>query len=336
MGALAGPEGRDCVPDLETGGGQTTVSRYFVDVAGGTASQGLARPGETVTATAAAPAAGKAFDHWQVESSADGFALEDAENGTVRFSMPAGAVRLTAVYADASTGGSGGSGSGTGGSGGGSTGTGSGTGSTGSGSGTEAEPEDPDIPLGTPAFQDVPAGAWYEKAVAYVCEKGLMAGTGSGAFSPDQNTTRGMVVTILYRLAGSPAVESAPDFRDVAAGMWYTDAVAWGAANGLVNGYGDGRFGPEDPVTREQMAAFLYRYAEYRGDDVTASGDLSAFTDGAAASGWAAEALAWAVEHGILSGKGNGILDPGGTATRAETAQMLMNGMENRQNGAPS
>ena len=317
---LKNPEGQDCVPDLETGGSQTTVSRYFVDVAGGTASQNLARPGETVTATAASPAAGKVFDHWTAESDAVGFALEDAEAETVRFSMPSGAVRLTAVYTDAPTGGTG-SGSGGGG----------GSGSTGSGSGTEAEPEDPDIPLGALTFPDVPAGAWYEKAVAYVCEKGLMTGTGSETFSPDQNTTRGMIVTILYRLAGSPSVETGPDFRDVSAGMWYTDAVAWGSANGLVNGYGDGRFGPEDPITREQLAAFLYRYAMSQGEDVTVSGDLTAFTDGAEASGWAAEALAWAVERGILSGKGNGVLDPTGTATRAETAQMLMNAMENRK-----
>ena len=84
--------------------------------------------------------------------------------------------------------------------------------------------------------------------------------------------------------------------------MWYTDAVAWGSANGLVNGYGDGRFGPEDPITREQLAAFLYRYAMSQGEDVTVSGDLTAFTDGAEASGWAAEALAWAVGLGILNG----------------------------------
>ena len=110
----------------------------------------------------------------------------------------------------------------------------------------------------------------------------------------------------------------------VAAGAWYANAVDWAAGEGIVSGYGNGKFGPEDNITREQMALILYGYAQYKGYDVSASGELSSFTDGASTSSWAAEAVQWAVGSGLLSGKGGGVLDPQGTATRAEAASIFM------------
>lgn len=172
-------------------------------------------------------------------------------------------------------------------------------------------------------FGDVAEDAWYADAVRYVYENGIMTGTGDGSFSPGQNLTRGMMVTMLYRMAGQPAV-SGTAFTDVADGAWYADGAVWAAANGVASGYGGGAFGPEDPITREQMALFLYNFAGFRGDDRTASGSLSAFSDGGQVSGWAAQAVQWAVAQGLLQGS-NGALNPQGTATRAEVAQFMAN-----------
>lgn len=172
-------------------------------------------------------------------------------------------------------------------------------------------------------FTDVAAGAWYEEAVRYVYEKGLMSGTSSTSFRPEDATTRGMIVTILYRLEGTPAASPAR-FDDVAAGRYYTDAVAWAAANGIVSGYGNGSFGPEDVITREQIAAILYRYAAYKGYDVSGRADLSGYTDRAQVSGYAAEAMAWANAAGLMTGTSASTLTPGGPATRAQAAALLM------------
>lgn len=133
-----------------------------------------------------------------------------------------------------------------------------------------------------------------------------------------------MLVTILYRLEGSPAVQDASPFADVPAGTWYTDAVIWGAANGIVEGYGDGRFGPTDPVTREQVASILYRYTAYRGVDVSAEASLDGYVDEASVSTWAEQAVEWAVAEGLISGTDAKALMPAGRASRAETAQILM------------
>ena len=135
-----------------------------------------------------------------------------------------------------------------------------------------------------------------------------------------------MFATVLYRIAGEPAVTGENPFTDVEADAWYTDAVVWAAGEGIISGYGDGRFGTNDPVTREQMAAILYRYIQTQGQGFTGSWMfLLDFTDADQVSPWADEAMHWMVMKGIISGKGNGILDPKGTATRAEVAQIVMN-----------
>ena len=176
-------------------------------------------------------------------------------------------------------------------------------------------------------FTDVDAGAWYAEAVTYVSDNGIMNGTSATTFAPTMNLTRNMMAQILYNMEKQPDVTGSNPFNDVPAGQWYTDAVVWAAANDIVNGY-NGSFQPNASITREQMAAILYRYAQYKGYDTSAKGSLDTFTDGSATSGWAVEAMTWAVGEGILSGKGNGKLDPTGTATRAEVAQIMMNFLE--------
>ena len=170
--------------------------------------------------------------------------------------------------------------------------------------------------------------AWYYDAVAYVYEKDIMTGTNDGTtFSPTQNLTRGMMARILYNLEGSPDLNSENlgyPFADVSGDAWYADGVYWARQNGIVEGYGDNTFGPEDPITREQMAAILYNYAKFKGEDLNTSADLSTFTDGAQVSDWAVYAMKWAVAEKLIQGSNNS-LDPLGTATRAEVAQLFMN-----------
>ena len=186
---------------------------------------------------------------------------------------------------------------------------------------TAVEPE----PEGLP-FTDVTSGDWFYDAVAYVYDKGMMEGTTDTTFAPAMNLTRSMIAQVLYNLEERPEAPGAAGFPDVAAGAWYADAVNWAAARGIVKGYDTGAFGPEDSVTREQLAAILYRYAQVKGYDTTQGGmAVREFSDSASISDWAQEAMAWAVNAQVLSGKGNGVLDPQGTATRAEVAQMLMN-----------
>ena len=186
---------------------------------------------------------------------------------------------------------------------------------------TAVEPE----PEGLP-FTDVTSGDWFYDAVAYVYDKGMMEGTTDTTFAPTMNLTRSMIAQVLYNLEERPEAPGAAGFPDVAAGAWYADAVNWAAARGIVKGYDTGAFGPEDSVTREQLAAILYRYAQAKGYDTTQGGmAVREFSDSASISDWAQKAMAWAVNAQVLSGKGNGVLDPQGTATRAEVAQMLMN-----------
>ncbi len=179
-------------------------------------------------------------------------------------------------------------------------------------------------PAGLTPFADVPAGAWYEAAVKYVYEQGIMSGASATTFAPDAKLSRAQVAQVLYNMEGSPAAVSGGTFSDVDGGVWYAGAVNWAAEQGIVNGYGGGRFGPEDNVTREQLALILFNYAAYKGYDTTARGDLSAFGDRGSVSGWAGEAVKWAVGAGLLSGKTGGLLDPGGTAARSEAAKILM------------
>ena len=151
----------------------------------------------------------------------------------------------------------------------------------------------------------------------------MMEGTSDTAFSPSMTTTRGMIVTILWRLEDSPEADGQTGFTDVADGAWYADAVNWAAEQGIVEGYDNGGFGPGDIITREQMALSLYRYAQYKGYDTSATGALNGFADAGAVSGWAEDAVAWAVGAGLMEGKGGDMLDPTGTATRAEAAAIL-------------
>ena len=187
--------------------------------------------------------------------------------------------------------------------------------------------DDTPVDTGLP-FTDVKADDWFCEAVKYVYDNKLMDGTSSTTFAPLMTTNRAMIVTILWRLEGQPQTEAAPSFTDVESGVWYTEAVAWAADQGIVKGYSDTVFAPDDTVTREQLATILYRYAQYKGYDVAAKGDLTTFTDGAKTSSWAAEAMEWAVGSGLLTGKDGGKLDPTGTATRAEVATILMRFVE--------
>ena len=177
-------------------------------------------------------------------------------------------------------------------------------------------------------FNDVSANAWFASAVDYVTGKGMMNGTADNTFSPKANTTRGMVVTVLYRLENQPST-SAASFTDVASGAYYANAVAWANANGIVSGYGSGKFGPNDKVTREQLAAILYRYAQYKKYDVSGANSLDGYADAQSVSSYAVPALQWANAAGVVTGKSGSKLDPKGNATRAEVAAMLMRFCEN-------
>lgn len=177
-------------------------------------------------------------------------------------------------------------------------------------------------------FNDVSANDWFASAVDYVTGKGMMNGTADNTFSPKANTTRGMVVTVLYRLENQPST-SAASFTDVASGAYYANAVAWANANGIVSGYGSGKFGPNDKVTREQLAAILYRYAQYKKYDVSGAKSLDGYTDAQSVSSYAVPALQWACGAGVVTGKSGSKLDPKGNATRAEVAAMLMRFCEN-------
>ncbi len=168
-------------------------------------------------------------------------------------------------------------------------------------------------------FPDVPADAWFAEYVNYVAEHGLMQGYADGRFGPNDSTTRGQIVTILYRQEGEPAVSAMSGFADVADSQYYAKAVAWGAANGIVKGYSETQFGPEDNITREQLAAILWRYV----GSPQASAELN-FTDSAKVSAYAQTAIEWAVSSGLMRGDENNTLNPQGQATRAEVAAMLV------------
>lgn len=175
-------------------------------------------------------------------------------------------------------------------------------------------------------FTDVKSGNWFYDAVKYAYAQGLMTGTSATTFAPNGTMNRAMIVTVLYRLEKSPAVTGASKFTDVPAGQWYSDAVAWAAANKIVNGYDETTFGPMNAVTREQMAAILFRYEQYKGlENVTLEENLNRFPDQNKISAYAIPALQWAVGQKIINGNANGTLDPTGTATRAQVAQIFTN-----------
>ncbi|MBR1496408.1 MAG: S-layer homology domain-containing protein [Oscillospiraceae bacterium] len=173
-------------------------------------------------------------------------------------------------------------------------------------------------------YSDLDKDAWYRDGVAYALRKGIMNGMGDGFFGPNIPTSRAMIVTMLWRLEGEPAVSGGASFQDAPDGQWYTDAVRWAADHGIVNGYSDTVFGPNDNVSREQLATILYRYARYKGMNVDAEASLSGFTDAGTVSNWATDAFRWTVSNGIINGMGNNILSPGTEAVRAQVATMLM------------
>lgn len=177
-------------------------------------------------------------------------------------------------------------------------------------------------------FEDVKVEQWFYDAVKYVYDNEMMNGVSATEFAPDASLTRGTIARVLFNLEGA-ASGAAATFDDVPADAWFADAVNWAAANDIVTGYGDGTFGPDNNITREQMATILYRYAQFKGYDVSVKGDLSAFTDGADVSEWAKDALSWCVGVKLINGRDNGTVDALGTATRAEIAQIFMNFCEN-------
>ena len=271
------------------GSGGSSTTRYTVSVEDADngsirVSPSRAERGDTVTITVA-PDEGYELDTLTVtDANGDRIDVERVSDTRYTFEMPRSRVTVEATFVEQST-----------------------------------EPEPVELP-----FTDVANTAWYYDAVAYCYENGMMAGTSSTTFDPNSTTTRGMIVTILHRLEGTPDVTTSSGFADVAAGLWYTDAVDWAAANGIVGGYGDGNFGPNDTITREQMAAILYRYAQYKGYDMTASADLSGYADVSEISSYAVPALQWANAEGLIEGTSATTLSPKGSATRAQVATILM------------
>lgn len=247
-----------------------------------------ATEGETVTITAT-PDVGYMLDVLSVTAGGKELEVTDNGDGTYSFTMPSGKVSITAAFTE--------------------------------------QLEEPSTTVAD-IFSDVVLGAWYTDAVQYAYDNGLMTGTSATTFEPNTTTTRGMIVSMLHRLEGSPAVGSA-EFSDVAGGDWYADPVAWAASEGIVGGYGDGTFGPNDPITREQMASILYRYADYKGLDVSARASLDAYSDADSVSPWASDVMSWAVSEGIISGMTEDTLAPQGTATRAQVAAMFQRFLEN-------
>ena len=211
--------------------------------------------------------------------------LTEKGGGKYAFTMPAGSVKVRAVFAPLGCGG---------------------------GAGCPSR-----------AFSDLNTGAWYHEAVDFALEQGLMNGYGDGTFRPDGGLSRGMLAQILYNKAGRPAAAGSV-FPDVAEGHRYAAAIAWAAEQGVVDGYGDGRFGPGGSVTREQLAVMLWRYAGN-----PAAGAAPDFRDADEAGNYALEALSWAAESGVISGYGDGRLAPKEVVTRAQAAQMLKNYLEN-------
>ena len=246
-----------------------------------------ATEGEKVTLTVSPDKAYK-LDELTVTANGKDVELTDNGDGTYTFTMPSSKVQISATFVEDEN-------------------------------YEEPTPEEPssDMPFG-----DVNTGDWFYDVVKYAYDNGLMTGTSATTFEPNTTTTRGMIVAILNRLEGNPTAADA-GFADVNSGDWYADAVNWAASVGIVNGYSDTQFGPNDPITREQMAAILYNYAEYKGYDVSARADISSYDDAANVSDWAIESVQWANAMGLVNGMTDTTLDPQGNATRAQIAAIL-------------
>ncbi|MEE0509904.1 MAG: S-layer homology domain-containing protein [Peptococcaceae bacterium] len=189
-----------------------------------------------------------------------------------------------------------------------------------------AENDDAALP-----FQDVSADDWFYDPVTYAYEQGLMTGTSADTFAPNTAMTRGMIVSVLYRLEGSPALSDGNlgyPYEDVRGDDWYAMPVYWARENGIVSGYSDTQFGPNDPITREQMAAILHNYSAYKGQDVSARADLSKYSDADQVSSWAETVLSWANAEGLINGMTATTIDPQGQATRAQVAAIFQRYLE--------
>ena len=264
---------------------------YAINVAnmdnGSVSVDKYATEGEKVTLTVSPDKAYK-LDELTVTANGKDVELTDNGDGTYTFTMPGSKVQISATFVEDEN-------------------------------YEEPTPEEPssDMPFG-----DVNTGDWFYDVVKYAYDNGLMTGTSATTFEPNTTTTRGMIVAILNRLEGNPTAADA-GFADVNSGDWYADAVNWAASVGIVNGYSDTQFGPNDPITREQMAAILYNYAEYKGYDVSARADISSYDDAANVSDWAIESVQWANAMGLVNGMTDTTLDPQGNATRAQIAAIL-------------
>ena len=270
------------------GGGSSSVS-YGIsvsdDIANGklTVSDKQAKKGDTVTITTA-PDDGYALDTVTVkDEKGKEIKLTDLGNGKFSFTMPDSKITIDAQFVEKTD----------------------------------------EIPVVVNPFADVKESDWFYNDVMYVYSKGIMSGTGEKTFEPNTTTNRAMFVAVAWRLEHMPAPENEASFTDVEKGTWYTDAVAWAYENGVASGFGDGTFGPNESITREQLAVFLYKYAQYKGYDLTITGNIDSFSDKDSVSSWAKNAVTWAVQNKIIAGKDGNKLDSKGFATRAEFAAII-------------
>ena len=248
--------------------------------------------GDKVTVTIT-PDEGYMLDELTVKAGSKDIEVTDNEDGTYTFTMPSANVKITATFVEDPD------------------------------YVAPEEPEEPSEPE-TPSmpFTDVNEGDWFYDVVQYAYDNGLMTGTSATTFEPNTSTTRGMIVAVLNRLEGGPTAEAA-GFTDVNNGDWYADAVNWAASVGIVNGFEDNTFRANDPITREQMAAILYNYADYKGYDVSERADLSGYADADSISSWALDTLEWANAEGLITGMSADTIAPQGQATRAQVAAMF-------------
>ena len=246
-----------------------------------------ATEGERVTITVSPDDAYK-LDDLSVTAHGKEVEVTANDDGTFSFTMPSGDVKISATFVEDPD---------------------------------WTEPEEPATEV-SEIFIDIPANHWAVAAIQYVYDNGLMTGVSNTEFAPEQTTTRAMIVSMLARLENVTSAESA-GFVDVSDGDWYATAVNWEATEGIVSGTGEGDFSPNAAITREQLAAMLMNYAVYKGEDVSARADLSAYSDAAAISSWANDVMQWAVAEGLISGMTTDTLQPQGSATRAQVAAIL-------------
>ena len=257
-----------------------------------TVSPSYPTQGQTVTITPTPDEGYEVEDVLVTDRNGNEIEVSENENGTYSFTQPVGSVTITVTFAEDKCDGT-------------------------------AEDNCPSL-----AFSDLNTSMWYHEYVDYAIENGLMVGTGEDVFSPDGTLTRAQAVTVLWRMENEPQVNYTVTFEDVAADQWYTEAISWAASEEIVLGNGDGTFGTDDPITREQLAAILYRYAASKGYDVTTKGDPSSFTDASEISDWAYKAMQWAFGTELMQGNGDGTINPTGSTRRCEFATMAMRFIE--------